>query len=255
MIARGVRIGHELVDEAIFAHRLGHRVVHGHDRRDRDRGHDHDRCGHDRHRAVRSSCSPCSIGQAGCDVLVFPLVGFFFGGAVGVERRLTIGDRDAVIVGMDFAEGQEAVAIAAIFDERRLQRRLDARHLGEIDVAFDLLFCGSLEIKFFETLAIQYDDPGLFRMRRIDEHALCHSYELRGARPHPREERAALSWLRRSLCRGLVRRTARKKRPWRNFLTLGPGGRDRRPGRLRVKSIPRFSRRPHGRARCAASQG
>jgi hypothetical protein len=113
--------------------------------------------------------------QAGRDVLVLALVRFFFGGAIRIERRLTIGDGDAVIVGMDFAEGQEAVAIAAIFDEGRLQRRLDARHLGEIDVALDLFFCGSLEIKFFETLAIQYNDPGFFRVRRIDQHALCHS--------------------------------------------------------------------------------
>ena len=29
---------------------------------------------------------------------------------------------------------------------------VDARHLGEIDVAFDLLFSGRLEIKFFETV-------------------------------------------------------------------------------------------------------
>ena len=40
---------------------------------------------------------------------------------VGLDQRLTVGDRDLVIIGMDFAEGQEAMAVAAIFDERRLQ--------------------------------------------------------------------------------------------------------------------------------------
>ncbi len=147
--------------------------------------------------------------DTGFDVFVLFLVRRFFGGAVGVKGRLPIGNRDPIIVGMDFAEGEEAVAVAAIFDERRLQRRLDARHLGEIDVALYLFFSGGLEVKFFEPLAVQYNDPGLFRMRRIDEHALCHSLQLRGTPPHAREERAALSWLGRNRCRGSVRRTAR----------------------------------------------
>ena len=52
------------------------------------------------------------------------------------QERLPVGDRDLVIVGMDFREGEETVAVAAVIDEGRLQRRFDARHLGEIDVAF-----------------------------------------------------------------------------------------------------------------------
>jgi len=40
---------------------------------------------------------------------------------VGLDQRLTVGDRDLIVVGMDFTEGEEAVAVAAIFDERRLQ--------------------------------------------------------------------------------------------------------------------------------------
>ncbi len=49
---------------------------------------------------------------------------------VGVDQRLSVGDRDLVVVGMDFRERQEAMAVAAILDERRLQRRLDAGDLG-----------------------------------------------------------------------------------------------------------------------------
>ena len=66
-------------------------------------------------------------------------VGFVVGGALRallfVDQRLPVGDRDLIVVGMDFAEGQEAVAIAAVIDEGGLQRRLDARHLRQIDVA------------------------------------------------------------------------------------------------------------------------
>jgi len=49
----------------------------------------------------------------------------FFG-----QQRVAVGLRNLIIVGMDFAEGQEAVAVSAIIDERRLKRRFDAGDLG-----------------------------------------------------------------------------------------------------------------------------
>ena len=52
-----------------------------------------------------------------------------------VDQGLPVGDRDLVIVGMDFAEREETVTIAAVIDEGGLQRRLDARHLRQIDIA------------------------------------------------------------------------------------------------------------------------
>ena len=65
--------------------------------------------------------------------------GFFLGLAmgtfVGFDQRLTIGDRNLVIVRMNFAEGEKAVTVAAVLDEGRLQRRLYPRNLGEIDIA------------------------------------------------------------------------------------------------------------------------
>ncbi len=56
----------------------------------------------------------------------------FLGGMLGLfgQQRIAIRLRDLIIVGMDFAEGEEAVAVAAIIDERRLKRRFDAGHLG-----------------------------------------------------------------------------------------------------------------------------
>jgi hypothetical protein len=100
------------------------------------------------------------------------VLGLFLGFAVGafvrLDQRLTVGDRDLIIIGVDFAEGEEAVAVAAIFDEGRLQRRLNARDLGEVDIAAQLFALGGLEVKLFDAIAADHDDPGLFRVGGID---------------------------------------------------------------------------------------
>jgi len=105
---------------------------------------------------------------------------FAMGAFVGLDQRLTVGDRDLVIVRVDFAEGQEAVAIAAIFDEGRLQRRFYPRDLGEIDIAAQLFALGGLEIKFFDAIAADHDNPGLFRVGSIDQHLVGHFGALDG---------------------------------------------------------------------------
>jgi hypothetical protein len=48
-------------------------------------------------------------------------LGLAVGALIGFDQRLPVGDRNLVIVGMDFAEGKEAVPVAAIFDEGGLQ--------------------------------------------------------------------------------------------------------------------------------------
>ncbi len=105
-------------------------------------------------------------------------VGLRFGVAVGafflVDQRLPVGDRDLVVIGVDFAEGQEAVAIAAIVDEGGLERRLDPGYLGEIDVAAELAAAGGLEIEFLDPVAAKHDHPGLLRMGRVDKHLVWH---------------------------------------------------------------------------------
>ena len=112
------------------------------------------------------------------------VLGFFFGLAVGafvgLDQGLTVGDRDLIIIGVDFAEGQEAVAVAAIFDEGRLQRRFYARDLGEVDIAAQLFALGGLEIKFFDAIAADHDNPGLFRVGSIDQHFVGHFGALYG---------------------------------------------------------------------------
>ena len=90
------------------------------------------------------------------------------GALVGLDQGLTVGDRDLIIIGMDFAEGQKAVAVTAILDEGRLQRGFYPRDLGEVDVAAQLLALGGLEIKLFDAIAADHNDPGLFRVGGID---------------------------------------------------------------------------------------
>jgi hypothetical protein len=110
-----------------------------------------------------------AVARAAAVGTVFGLFfSFAMGAFVRLDQRLAIGDRDLIIVRMDFAEGQKAVAVAAIFDEGGLQRRLYARDLGEIDISTQLLALGSLEIKLFDTIAADHNDPGLFRVGGID---------------------------------------------------------------------------------------
>ena len=54
---------------------------------------------------------------------------------------------------MDFREGQEAVPVAAVIDEGRLQRRLNARDFGEVDVTAKLLAVGAFEVEFLDAIA------------------------------------------------------------------------------------------------------
>jgi hypothetical protein len=96
------------------------------------------------------------------------------GALVGLDQRLTVGDRNLIIVGMNFAESEEAVAVAAILDKGGLQRRFDARDLGEVDIAAKLLALRGFEIKLFDAIATNHDNPGLLRVGGIDQHFVRH---------------------------------------------------------------------------------
>ncbi|MGV7218009.1 hypothetical protein [Bradyrhizobium sp. UFLA05-112] len=108
------------------------------------------------------------------------LLGLAMSLLLGLDQRLPIGNRDLVVVGMDFAEGKEAVAVAAIFDEGGLEGRFDPCDLGEIDIAAQLLALRGLEIKLFDAIAADHDDPGLFRVGGIDQHLVGHVLTLGG---------------------------------------------------------------------------
>ncbi len=100
------------------------------------------------------------------------------------HQRLAVGLGDLVVVGMDFREREEPVAVAAVVDERRLQRRLDAGHLGEIDVAGELPLVQRFKVELFDPGSVHHDDAGLFRVRGIDQHFLGHGF-FRERQRHP----------------------------------------------------------------------
>jgi len=75
---------------------------------------------------------------------------------------------------MDLGEGEEAVPVAAVIDEGRLQRRLDPRHLGEIDVSGDLPLVDRLEIELVNLGSVHHDHPSLLGMGGVDQHFLGH---------------------------------------------------------------------------------
>src|ERR1041385_5937114 len=113
------------------------------------------------------------------------------------DQRLAIRDRDLIVVGMDFRERQEAVAIAAIIDEGGLERGLYARDLGEIDIAAQLASACGLEIELLDPVAAQHHHPGLLRMGGVDEHLVGHetvSWRRARVRRASTEARGAPNW-------------------------------------------------------------
>jgi hypothetical protein len=108
------------------------------------------------------------------------LFGLAMGALVGLDQGLPVRDRYLVVVGMNFTEGEKAVAVAAILDEGGLERWLYPRDLGEVDVAAQLLALGGLEIKFFDAIAADHDDPGLLRVGGVDQHFVWHFQTLGG---------------------------------------------------------------------------
>ena len=98
--------------------------------------------------------------------------GFFLGmGGLFGQQCLAVFLGDLVIIGVDFGKGEEAVAVAPEIDKSGLKRRLDARHLGQIDITLDLLVIGRIKVEFFNTVALEHRHPGFFRVARIDQHA------------------------------------------------------------------------------------
>jgi hypothetical protein len=125
-------------------------------------------------------------GDAGVFLLVLVVVLGLGGAATGLvvmivlvvvlvaHQRFAVGEGDLIVVGVDFVEGEEAVTIAAVLDEGRLQRRLNARHLGEIDIPSELLAVLALEIEFFNAVSVDHHHTRLFGVRGIDQHILGH---------------------------------------------------------------------------------
>jgi hypothetical protein len=90
------------------------------------------------------------------------------------QKGLTVGQWDLVIVGVDFRKGKEAMAVAAIFHEGRLERWLDAGYLCEVDIPLELTASRAFEVEFFDAVAANHDDAGFLRVGCVDEHFAAH---------------------------------------------------------------------------------
>ena len=91
-------------------------------------------------------------------------VGFFvlltLGQGFLLEERLSIGDRDLVIIRVNLGEGQKTMAISAIVDESGLERGLYAGDLGKIDIPAQRPLAGGFEVKFLELDCLAGPPPG-----------------------------------------------------------------------------------------------
>ncbi len=103
---------------------------------------------------------------AGLVVMVVRIVGQV------AHQRFAVGQRDLVVIRVDFVEGQKAVAIAAILDEGGLQAGLYPRNLGEIDAPAKLFAGGAFKIEFFNAAVVGDHHPRLFGVGGVDQHYL-----------------------------------------------------------------------------------
>ena len=121
---------------------------------------------------TRLAVPAATAAAAAGTLLLFLLLGVR--GGFFLEQRLTIRDRDLVIIRVDFGEGEKAVPVAAVIDEGGLKGRFDPGDLGEIDVAAQRLLRGGFEIEFFDAITSEHHHPGFFRMGCVDQHFVGH---------------------------------------------------------------------------------
>ena len=100
-----------------------------------------------------------------CFIFFLSRIGFLLS-----DQRHTVCDGDLVIVRVNFGKSQKSVAVAAIFDESRLQRRFNPRYFCEIDITFKRSATCTFEIKFFEFISSRQNNADFFRLRGVDEH-------------------------------------------------------------------------------------
>ena len=106
------------------------------------------------------------LGRAVCFLrAVLILVGV----TLRLDKRLAVLNWNTIIVGMDFAECQEALTIAAIFNEGSLKRWLDTRYARQIYIALELLAVFGLVIEILNSGAAQQDNPCLFGLSAVDK--------------------------------------------------------------------------------------
>ena len=87
---------------------------------------------------------------------------------LGLDQRLPIGDWDLVVIWMNFAECEKAMAITAILNECSLKGRFYARYTCQVDIAFDLFLMFRFKVKFFNSIAANHDNPCFLLVGGVD---------------------------------------------------------------------------------------
>jgi hypothetical protein len=72
----------------------------------------------------------------------------------------------------DFLERQEAVALGAVVDERRLEGGLHPGDDTLVDVALPLFLAGGFDVEVDEFLTVDDCDPEFLRLGRVEKHSL-----------------------------------------------------------------------------------
>ena len=136
-------------------------------------------------------------------------VSLFFG-----NQRKAVGHRNLVVIGVDFVERQETMAIAAIVNERRLKRRFYPCYFCEVDVASKLAAGLGFKVEFLNLVSVNHHNAGFFRVGGVDKHFLSHCVLFHapfGGNPHNNPGGAALS----GACSIMARRaTAARAANW-----------------------------------------
>ncbi|MCW0401745.1 hypothetical protein NB700_004301 [Xanthomonas sacchari] len=88
------------------------------------------------------------------------------------DRRLVVVDAGLEVIAGDFLQRQEAVALAAVFDEGRFQRGFEPGDAALVDVGL-LLFLGRLlDVDVVQGLAVHDGHTQFFCLRGVDQHSL-----------------------------------------------------------------------------------
>ena len=88
-----------------------------------------------------------------------------------LNARLAWGDCALKVLFRDFFKGQKTVAVFAVIDKTRFERRLNARDDGFIDIAFALLAPFDFGFVVKEFLPLNDGQAALFLLRRVNQHS------------------------------------------------------------------------------------
>src|SRR6185437_8049353 len=112
----------------------------------------------------------------------------------------------------DFLERQETVALGAVIDETRLERRLDARDDALVDVALALFLGGGFDVEVDQFLTVDDRHPQFLRLGGVEQHAF-HGLGSPAQRPGQTagtKSRVANEAMRLTLTRRLRAKTSRR---------------------------------------------